>query len=137
MKNTKMFLCWHLYPPFEPMKVYTLEGCIENPNLLTAVPYQLVNWYGLYVNQLCDGQCSSNKAWREGTRPILHVLSPPCSAVSRSSLQSLGHISFCSKRMIQTCLDQPGLKAALLPSLSSSHCTPVPIPGLTEFTEVY
>lgn len=87
-----MFLCWHLYPPFEPMKVYTLEGCIENPNLLTAVPYQLVNWYGLYVNQLCDGQCSSNKAWREGTRPILHVLSPPTlSRVPKLSTVSWTH----------------------------------------------
>jgi len=57
---------------------------------------------------------------------------PTNSSLSQSSLQSLAHIFFCSRRMVQTCLNYPGLKAEVLLSVFSSHCTPVPIPRLLE-----
>lgn len=58
-------------------------------NLLAGLPYQWINWYSLSVNQLRICQCRSDKAQREGRRPILHVLSPlKLSAVQRS-LQTL------------------------------------------------
>lgn len=101
-------------------------------NLLAGLPYQWINWYSLSVNQLRLGQCRSDKAQREGRRPILHVLSRPKLSAVQRSLQTFGHISFCSRRMMQTSLNYPGLKAAVFPSFLSSHCIPAPIPGLAE-----